>query len=179
MKYFIEDEFSNLIEVFENQDVSQILGVEKWSPPIPTQLAGEVFNLGQHFTVDYDIENIKNYPDVLQEGEEVQVTEKIHGCADYYTLIDTIEFGQIEIGKVVEEKLEAHVKAFDIVANEVVYNKIVGHSVQPNDVQWYELETEDGHKVRLTGYHLVWLPKLNCYREVEKLQEGDEFLIGE
>ncbi|MEM2159401.1 MAG: hypothetical protein QXN55_00415 [Candidatus Nitrosotenuis sp.] len=174
----VSDDYTAVLGL-EGENVADILGVTKYEPPIPTQLTGEVFNLGQHLTVDYDIENIKNYPNVLVEGEEVQVTEKIHGCADYHTLIDTIEFGQIKIGKIVEEKLDAHVKAFDVVTNEIVYNKIIGHSAQPNNLQWFELETEDGYKVKLTGNHLVWLPKLNCYREVEKLQDGDEFLIDE
>ncbi|TFH08558.1 MAG: hypothetical protein E4H14_06185 [Candidatus Thorarchaeota archaeon] len=31
------------------------------------------------FTVHYDIENFKGYPDVLIEGEEVVMTEKLHG----------------------------------------------------------------------------------------------------
>jgi RNA ligase (TIGR02306 family) len=65
--------------VNEGENVDFILGVSKYEPPIPIALAGEVFNLGQHLTVDYDIENIKNYPDVLVEGEEVQCTIKIHG----------------------------------------------------------------------------------------------------
>lgn len=67
--------------VHEGQDVKDILGITKWEPPIPVGMAGEVYNAGQFVTVDYDIENLKKYPDVLQEGEEVIFTEKLHGTS--------------------------------------------------------------------------------------------------
>ncbi len=63
----------------EGQDVTDELGIEKWEPPVPTHMSGEVFNAGQSKTIKYDIENFKRYPDILQEGEEVVFTEKLHG----------------------------------------------------------------------------------------------------
>ena len=62
-------------------NVADLLGIVKWEPPIPTGMGGEVYNCGQAVTVDYDIENLKKYPDVLQEGEEVIFTEKLHGTS--------------------------------------------------------------------------------------------------
>lgn len=63
-------------------DIKALLRVTKYEPPIPTHMAGEVCNLFGH-VVAYDIENLKAHPDVLVDGEEVAVTEKIHGtfCA--------------------------------------------------------------------------------------------------
>jgi RNA ligase (TIGR02306 family) len=63
----------------EGADITQWLGVEKYEAPVPTALQGEVFNAGQHLTVNFDIEDIKRHPDVLVDGEEVVMTEKIHG----------------------------------------------------------------------------------------------------
>jgi RNA ligase (TIGR02306 family) len=64
--------------VKEGDDVTEWLGITKYEPPIPTHMAGEVFNaFGK--TLKYDIENLKKYPDVLEEGEGVVITEKIHG----------------------------------------------------------------------------------------------------
>lgn len=68
-----------IVVVDEGQDISEWLGVTKYQPPIPTQLAGEVFNASTLVGVNYDIEDIKNYPHVLQDGEEVQMTVKLHG----------------------------------------------------------------------------------------------------
>ena len=68
-------------EFNEGDDVSELLGITKWEPPIPVDMAGEVYNAGQAVTVDYDIENLKKYPDVLVEGEDVIFTEKLHGTS--------------------------------------------------------------------------------------------------
>ena len=65
--------------VEEGDDVSELLGVTKYEPPIPIHMAGEVFNAGQDVGVNYDIEDLKNFPHVLEEGEDVQMTVKLHG----------------------------------------------------------------------------------------------------
>jgi RNA ligase (TIGR02306 family) len=63
----------------EGDDVADILGITKWEPPIPANLSGEVFNAGPERTLKYDIENVKHWPNILIEGEEVTYTEKLHG----------------------------------------------------------------------------------------------------
>lgn len=162
---------------FEGQDVAEHLGIVKYEEPIPTHMAGEVYNAGQPFTVAYDIENIKNYPDVIKEGEIVVMTEKCHGCADYDTLIDTLEHGEIKIGDVVRNKMHVHVKSMDVNTGEVQFNLIEGHQELENNGGWYELETEDGKIVKLTGNHPVWLPELNAYRRVDELEGTEKVLI--
>lgn len=63
----------------EGDDVSEELGITKYEPIVPTSMSGELFNAGPSRTIRYDIENIKRYPHVLQDGEPVRITEKIHG----------------------------------------------------------------------------------------------------
>lgn len=74
----------------EGTDLKDFLEITKYEPPIPTCMNGEVFNaFGK--TIKYDIENFKRYPDVLLEGEEVYITEKLHGtwcCMGYHPDID-------------------------------------------------------------------------------------------
>jgi RNA ligase (TIGR02306 family) len=71
--------------VDEGDEVSEFLGVTKYDPPIPISMSGEVCNvLG--YTLKYDIENWKKYPDTFKDGEEVIFTEKLHGtwcCIGY------------------------------------------------------------------------------------------------
>jgi RNA ligase (TIGR02306 family) len=55
------------------------LGITKYEPEIPTAMAGEVCYIGRVHTIGYDIENLKKYPDVIEDGTEVVVTEKLHG----------------------------------------------------------------------------------------------------
>ena len=68
-------------------DVSELYGITKYVPPLPSTLRGNVDNrFGK--TVRYDIENIKKYPDVVEIGEEVRFTEKIHGTWTCLGLFD-------------------------------------------------------------------------------------------
>ena len=62
----------------EGDDAADELGITKHLPEIPEYMRGQVVHAPGR-TVRYDIQNIKKYPDVLQEGEEVVITEKIHG----------------------------------------------------------------------------------------------------
>lgn len=79
-------------EIGLGEDVAEVLGIEKYSPPIPVHMAGEVFN-AHGFTLSYDIENIKKYPDTFVEGEEVVMTEKLHGtwtCLGYNSAVGKV-----------------------------------------------------------------------------------------
>jgi RNA ligase (TIGR02306 family) len=64
--------------VSEGEDVSKLLGVTKYEPPIPTHLAGDVLNLFGH-TMKYDFENWQGIPDIFDDGEIIVATEKLHG----------------------------------------------------------------------------------------------------
>ena len=64
------------IDVEVGSVVTEFLGITKYEPPIPVHMAGEVFN-AHGYTLKYDIENYKRYPEVLQDGELVIFTEKI------------------------------------------------------------------------------------------------------
>lgn len=55
------------------------LGIQKYEPKVPVEMSGEMVYIGDENTISYDIENYKKYPDVIEIGEEVVVTEKIHG----------------------------------------------------------------------------------------------------
>lgn len=67
-------------------DVAEFLGITKFEPPIPVHMSGEVF-AAHGYTLKYDIENIKKFPDAIPEGEMVLITEKLHGtwtCFGYH-----------------------------------------------------------------------------------------------
>jgi len=63
----------------EGEDVTEALGLVKFQAPIPRQLEGFMYQLEDHERLGFDIENLKREPDLLQLGEEVIITEKIHG----------------------------------------------------------------------------------------------------
>lgn len=68
-------------------DVTEELGITKYEPPIPESLRGDMFNAGLDFAFKFDIENIKKFNDVFKEGEEVVMTEKIHGTNVRITVV--------------------------------------------------------------------------------------------
>lgn len=59
-------------------DASEYLGVKKYEPTIPENLTGQM-SFGGEVYFKFDVQNIKQYPHVLVEGEEVIFTEKLHG----------------------------------------------------------------------------------------------------
>ena len=64
--------------VSEGEDVTKLLGLEKYEPPIPVAMQGEA-EPAHGATLRYDIEDLKRYPEVLRPGERVVFTEKLHG----------------------------------------------------------------------------------------------------
>jgi len=74
------------IDPKEGKDVADLMGITKYEPP-ERQLgcntnSNEKPNKNRAnllFKKYTDIENIKNFPDVFQEGEEVVINEKVHG----------------------------------------------------------------------------------------------------
>jgi RNA ligase (TIGR02306 family) len=71
----------------EGDDVADILGITHWEPVETKILQGGAGNLGAAISEKgpdievphYDLENIKRYSKVIQPGEEVLVTGKVHG----------------------------------------------------------------------------------------------------
>jgi RNA ligase (TIGR02306 family) len=65
-------------------DVAGTLSITKWEEPIPAHLAGVAVPWPAWMQKYTDIENIKNFPGVLRDGEPVVFTEKLHGaCAAF------------------------------------------------------------------------------------------------
>lgn len=60
------------------QDVSAFYGASKFQPPVKTS-AGDAEPEDPRFPPYTDIENMRSYPRIFQEGEQVEATEKLHG----------------------------------------------------------------------------------------------------
>jgi len=67
-------------EIFNlGEDISDKLGITKYEPPIPTQLAGKVKSFDMPFIGNHDCEHANVYVNDLIKGERVVITEKVHG----------------------------------------------------------------------------------------------------
>lgn len=70
----------------EGDDVRAAMGITKYEPPLPMTTGGECEAppKGWTFPTYTDIEGLRRYPNVLELGEEVVLTEKIHGANARY-----------------------------------------------------------------------------------------------
>lgn len=80
------------------QNFAEFLQVTKYEPPVPTHLTGEVIGIGPQNTLKYDIENYKKFPYVLRDGEDVVITEKLHGTFCGIGYVRTLEFPDLQNG---------------------------------------------------------------------------------
>jgi RNA ligase (TIGR02306 family) len=60
------------------QDVANVYGATKYQPPVRAT-AGDADVADPRFLHYTDIENMRSYPTIIVEGEEVVATEKLHG----------------------------------------------------------------------------------------------------
>lgn len=107
------------------------------------------------------------------------VSVKLDGCVSGDTLIATKEFGVKPIKWLVENQIYCKVKSFNTRNKTIEYKEIKGHFLNSDVskcVDWYEIELESGEKLKATGNHEVYLPDLNCWRQVDELK-GDENLM--
>ncbi|AXE25153.1 RNA ligase (ATP) [Streptomyces globosus] len=70
----------------EGTDFAERLGITKWVPPIPTSMSGDV-EAAPDLLPWVDVENIQRYPDLFEPGEQVVLTEKLHGTACLLTYL--------------------------------------------------------------------------------------------
>lgn len=85
-------------------DVAGTLGITKYEPPIPVHMSGEVANVRGH-TLDYDIESLQKFPGILEDGEEVVFSEKLHGTWTCFGFDPCLEHDELlEGGTIISSK---------------------------------------------------------------------------
>lgn len=128
------------------------------------------------FPKHFDTDQFRNEARKFKAGDLISISMKAHGCVDRETIIETLEYGNITIGQVVDNKLFCHVKSFNHELGCITFEEISDFYYVPQTDNWYLIELEDGTKLEITGNNPVWLPELCCYRAIEDL-DGDEILL--
>ena len=85
--WYLQDELLVMWAAKEGDDVAALLGITKYKPEIPAELAGLVFDGGIELMPRFDIEDVKKHPAVLVEGEQVVMSEKLHGTFGGFMLL--------------------------------------------------------------------------------------------
>jgi RNA ligase (TIGR02306 family) len=93
-------------------DVAEILHITKWEPPQNNNLClrGQKKRarkkLNPYFDKYTDIENIRHFPNLFKDGEEVIITEKIHGTNARYGMLPRYK-GNI-LGRILSKLFGSH-----------------------------------------------------------------------
>lgn len=66
-------------EAFAGEDIAVQLGITKYQPVIPATMSGNMVGDAPAFAAATDMDNFKKYSHILERGETVYATEKIHG----------------------------------------------------------------------------------------------------
>lgn len=83
-------------------DVAEQLGVVHYEPPMPVSTGGEAEKPPDGYHPVFDVDSLRRYASVFQEGEPVWITEKLHGASAKYCWSD----GRIYCGSRTEWKRE-------------------------------------------------------------------------
>lgn len=161
--------------VKEGSVVTEELGITKYEPPIPVHMAGEVFN-AHGMTLKYDIENAKKFPDVLQEGEEVVMTEKIHGCVSPDTLVMLPNGEEVPIEDVIGDDAITHVMSYDVETKKFKPKSITAKFRRPNteNKHWVRLTLENGRVLKITEDHPVFSNERNAYVPAKDIRPNED-----
>lgn len=126
------------------------------------------------------VQNMKSVLDKFKDST-VYVTQKLEGqsCVSSDTLVET-ENGLKTIKELVDSSFKGRVWSLNDL-NEKELKEVESVHCLDNDENtfWYELKTEDGRILKITGNDMVYLPKLRCYRRVDELVGNEELLIND
>lgn len=109
-------------------------------------------------------------------------SRKLDGCVSGDTLITMADGSLKTIKELVETNSHENVLTYNTSTGKTEACKILNHLKNGEDIkekthQWYEIELEDGRKIKVTGNHRIYIPALNCYRRVDELKGDEEFFI--
>lgn len=137
-------------------DVTEMLGVTKWEPPMPAQLAGEVIGVFPHYIGKTDQER----------------------CIAGDTIIETDDIFQPfkTVQEIVETRFAGKVNSFNHENGKTEFRNVIGWSEMPNDNDWLEITLRSGKKIYVTQNHKIWSETRKEYFNAETFQLGEKVI---
>jgi hypothetical protein len=139
----------------EGEDVTELLGIQKWEAPIPACLSGEVKGV---------------FPSFIPKTDEER-------CLSGDTLIEVEDNKFRTIQNICENKIICKVKSYNVATQSVEWKSITDFSIMRGSTDWYEIITKNGKKLKATGNHRVWCDDIKSYRLVSDLSIGQRVII--
>lgn len=163
------DDFPNLRLFAYNQIKSDMTN------PLVKVCRGIIVDISTLEVVCYPFDKFFNYNDPRADKIDwstARIQEKIDGCLRGDTIVITPD-GEYTIQQLCDTQYRGKVLSKNLATNQLEWDTMIAESVKDSADNWYEIELEDGTILNVTGNHKIWLPELQCWREVENL-DGDE-----
>ena len=102
-----KDDYVSIQNYTEGTDVAELFGITKWEPPMQFATGG-ASNEHPSFFRYTGIENMRNFMNIITEGEEVVISEKIHGSNSRFSYVD----GEYIAGSHYQQKIEDYANLY-------------------------------------------------------------------
>ena len=99
-------------------------------------------------------------------------------CLDYKTQIDTLEYGPIPLGKVVNQELPVHVRSYDLETNREVFKKVLRYFKNP-EYKCLKITHSIGN-IKATNNHTFYIENKDSTlvkKTAEELEVGDNLVL--
>lgn len=136
----------------EGDDVTELLGIQKWEPTIPIQLSGVAKGNFPSWVPKTDQERIQNLTKEYEsyKQEVWQVTEKLHGCFRGSQYIETWEGDTVTIKEIVENGIRPTLIGVDKNGN-VVPCTVENVFINGKKNEWVTINYEPYLKSNIVG----------------------------
>lgn len=137
-------------------DFSNILGVQKWEAPVPTQLSGDL---------------VGGFPSRIPKTDQERCV-----CGDSIIMTDMGELSIKDIISLIEQNQKIKVLSYNHITNKNEFKTVIGGSKTHNNKKWIKIKTKT-KTIICTSDHKIYNPKIMAYRNAEYFKVSEELQI--
>jgi len=141
-------------EIHEGQDITELLGIQKWEAPVPASLAGEVRGMFPGYIRKTDQERIQNLVDELQTWMR-----------------------KLTIKDIVSNKMNIKVYSFNHASGLIELKPIVNWSEMTRKDIWVKIKMKSGKELICTKNHKIWCDDIKAYRQADQIEIGQKIIL--
>lgn len=164
-------------------DLMEQLGIVHYEPTVSGHFTtgGDNVTPPPGFMPTYDVLNFRKYSRLFRDGEEVVVTEKLHGCVNSHTRISLLHGNVSRMQELIDQNYHGEVLGYNFKTQQVVATKVKRIYKNGLGNQWINI-TFNRRKVgrgnyfgsiRCTPNHRIFNINRNDFIEADKLIVGD------
>ena len=115
---------------------------------------------------------------VFDNGKLIKAITRGNGCLDENSIVE-FENGQLDsISNVIKNKNGGKIKSYNHLTEKIEYKEITNWFINQNDKSWFEIELENGKKLKLTENHQVWSVDRQMYIKAKYLRKDENLLFS-